>query len=298
MNDRARSLHRTVYFSLLTLCCLLLAACKQSAQAPGDPVAAVKAQAKALQDNDVLRYQQLSVPPELFARMQGAWQQQLSSAEPVDPREEAKFNQRLQSFIEPGAEQKLLKRAQPKFKRFSGEIRDNWTMMKPTFNLLIQGVLQSNKQLGDNERAHVDAIADVLLDWAEPEVLTNPQHFEQTINIMCRQARALEVKNLQEFRQLDMNRFYQKMGIILAGSKQVAQIYGIDVNQSFEQLQASVVKADQNTAKVRVSYPLAGETVEFDMELVRINNRWYSASAVQQAQNLPVAASPNGTTAR
>jgi hypothetical protein len=298
MQKATTSLFCYAPLAALVLCLSLLSACKKQAQAPGDPVAAVKAQAAALQDNDVLLYQQLSVPPELFARMEAAWQEQINTAAPVDPAEESKFNQRLQSFIEPGAEQKLLKRAQPKFKRFSEEIRSNWSLMKPTFNLLIQGTLRSNKRLGNNERAHLDAVGDVLLDWAEPNVLTNPQHFEQTINIMCAQARALEVNNLQEFRRLDMTSFYKKMGIVLAGSKQIAAVYGLDVNQSFTQLEAKVITASENAATLQVSYPLAGQAVEFEMELVRIDGRWYSASAVQQAQTLPAVGSSNDTLAR
>lgn len=281
---------RTSFFFIRLASCLvlllLLGAC-QRAVAPGDPVAAVKAQAEALRDDDVLRFQQLSLPPDLYARQQRAWDAAMADAPPPDPREAERFDRRLQAFITPGAERDLLKRAQPRFKKFSAEIRDNWALMKPTFGLLLDGMLQANRSLDANQRAHLEAAGEALLDGLSPQRLTDPKAFERSIAVMCRSARKLEVANLAEVRALPMEDFYRKLGVVLAGAKDIAALYGVDVQRSFAELEAELVDADGERATVRVRYPLADAMVEFDAEMLRVDGRWYSASAVEQARALP-----------
>jgi hypothetical protein len=64
---------------------LLLPACRRAAQAPGDPVAAVHGLAKALRDDDLVRYSQLSMPPELHKRMEQRWHDEAARGGAADP---------------------------------------------------------------------------------------------------------------------------------------------------------------------------------------------------------------------
>src|SRR6478609_4685704 len=79
-------LKRVLRLLLVALLCAgllaLASGCRRSAVAPGDPVAAVQGLARALKDDDLVRYSQLSMPPALHKQMEERWHQKLLAAAP------------------------------------------------------------------------------------------------------------------------------------------------------------------------------------------------------------------------
>ena len=63
----------------------------------------------------------------------------------------------------------------------------------------------------------------------------------------------------------------------------MARIYGLDADGALSALGARLVAAQGDRATVEVSYPLLGQSVRFEMELLRRDGRWYSYDAVTQA---------------
>ncbi len=280
-------------FGLILLASLLLVACRRDVQAPGDPVAAVKGLAAAVRDNDLVRYSKLSVPPALHQQLEARWKQELATAPAPTDAERRKFDQMMARLTEPGAEAKLVKATENKLKRFEAEINGQWPLMKATLAIFATGMIKANRELGSANKAHAGALSAALLDALEPKRLTDRALARQAVATVVTTARALEVKTLEDTRHLEMLPALEKAGIVLKGLKQLGKVYGIDADAALAGVEASVESVDGDTATMKVRYPLNGQSIEFEMQLLRIDGRWYDADAVRAAEaklNVPVAA--------
>ena len=93
-------------------------------------------------------------------------------------------------------------------------------------------------------------------------------------------------------------RALEKAGRGLKGLKQAGRVYGLDADASLAQVQARVKAVGGPVATMEVNYPLLGETVSFEMQLLRRDGRWYSADAVRNAeQGLAQSSAPAQATA-
>jgi hypothetical protein len=75
-----------------------------------------------------------------------------------------------------------------------------------------------------------------------------------------------------------------KGGIALAGTKDLLKVYGLDVDAMLDGVAAELVAAEGDTARVKVSYPLQGKTVSFEMDMVKRDGAWYGATAIRDAE--------------
>jgi hypothetical protein len=277
----------------LVLLVLGLAGCKSN-KAPGDPVAAVEGLAEAVRDNDLVRYSRLSLPPDLHEKMEARWHQKLAKAPPPRPEEVADYARWMGRLTAKDAETELYKSLDPKLARFEKEIGAQWPLMRATANIFINGVIQANDRLSPAEKAHAQAVGTALTGWATPERFTDRERAREAIAVITRTARDLELPTLADARQLEMIPALEKGGIGLRGLKAAGKVYGVDADAALAGVEAEVKSADGDAATMLVTYPLLDQKISFEMELVRIDGRWYPADAVSEAraelaQPLPVA---------
>src|SRR5690606_33170954 len=97
-------------------------------------------------------------------------------------------------------------------------------------------------------------------------------------------ANALDLPTLAQARALPMVPAMEKGGIALAGVKQVAKAYDLDLDRALDGVRAELVSAQGDRAQVKVSYPLLDKTVSFEMAMLRRGDSWYSAQAVADAE--------------
>jgi hypothetical protein len=270
--------------ALLLLLCLGLAACRRDVVAPGDPVAAVQGLAAAVHDNDLVRYSRLSVPPALHRKMEARWKAKLALAPPPTPEQQAEYARWMTRLTEPGAEAKLYKSLDPKLRKFEAETGAQWPLVKATAGIFINGVIKANDTLSPSQKAHAQSIGDALLAWLQPKMLTDRARARQAVASVAATARSLQLPTLASSRQLEMIPALEKAGVLLEGLKALGRIYGIDADAALAGVTARVAGLDGDVATMDVSYPLLGKTVNFQMELIRRDGRWYSADAVRSAE--------------
>ena len=123
-----------------------------------------------------------------------------------------------------------------------------------------------------------------LMAWAQPSLFTDRQRARQAVAALARTARELDLPTLEHARALPLQPALEKGGVALAGVKDVARAYGLDLDQSLDGVTAELVSSEGDQAVVKVSYPLLDKTVSFDMALVRRDQAWYSAEAVRQTE--------------
>lgn len=269
---------------LILLACLGLAGCRREVLAPGDPVAAVKGLAAAVHDNDLVRYSRLSMPPALHQRMQARWKAKLAAAPPPTVAEQRDYARWMGRLTAANAEQQLYRDFNAKLKKVEGELGQQWPLMRATGGIFINGLVQANDKLTPAEKAHAKAIGAALLAWVTPEMFSDRDKARQAIAVLTGTARELKLPSLGQSRQLQMIPMLEKAGQALKGLKQVGRVYGLDADAALAGVQARVVAVDGDRATLEVSYPLLGQTVKFDLQLLRRDGRWYSANAVRNAE--------------
>ncbi len=277
-------LYARVLVCLLLALLLALPACKRSVQAPGDPVAAVKGLAKALRDDDLVRFSKLSMPPELHEKVQARWRERLAAAKPPTEAQRKDYARWMQRLTAPDAEAKLYARFDRRMRKIEAELGAQWPLMQATGGIFLNGLVKANDKLGAGEKEHARAVGEALLAWLTPELVTDRARARQAIAVLTKTAREVELPTLDDTRQLEMIPSLEKGGAASRALKEIALIYGLDFNASLSAVEARVVSASGDMAVMEVSYPLLGRTVKFQMELLRRNKRWYPADAVRKAE--------------
>jgi hypothetical protein len=285
----------------LLLACLFLAGllalapgCRRAAVAPGDPVAAVKGLAKALKDDDLVRYSQLSVPPPLHKQMEERWHRKLAEAKPPTPAQQQDYARWMERLTAPDAEAKLYARWDARMNKYEPEIRSRWPLMQATGGIFVTGLIKANDKLGPGEKAHAQAVSEAVLAWLKPETIVDRARAKQAIAVITGAARDLDLPTLDDTRKLEMLPALEKGGEVMRALKDVGKVYGVDADASLAEVQAKLVAAHDDSATVEVSYPLLGKTVRFEMELLRRDKRWYPADAVRKAEAELGPAAPAG----
>lgn len=272
--------------ALLLLCLGLfgLTACRREVVAPGDPVAAVKGLAEAIRDNDLVRYSRLSLPPELHAKMERRWTERLKIAPPPTGEQRKDYARWMARLTASDAEAKLYKSLDPKLKKFEAEVGTQWPLMQATAGIFINGLIQTNSKLSEGEKAHAKALGEVFLAWLKPQTITDRDRAKRSIAVVVETARELELPTLEDSRRLEMIPALEKGGIALAGLKRIGRVYGVDADAALAGVQTRVKDVDGDIATMIVAYPLLGRRVEFEVELIRRDGRWYRADAVREAE--------------
>lgn len=267
---------------------LALGACRRDAdpaKAPGDPVAAVLAQAKALQENDLVRFSRLSLPADLHARTEALWNQRVAQAEPASERDSAEFKRMMERLTAPDAKDALARDIEPRLAKVEGEISGQWPLMQATALIFVKAAITANTELTDTQKAHGSEVVTSLVNWIQPGLITDRARARTAIGIMVDTAQALELPTLEQARALQMMPALEKGGVALAGLKQVGKTYGLDVDLALAGVAAEVVSASGELATVKVSYPLLGQTISFELPMERRDGGWYSAESLRQAED-------------
>lgn len=268
----------------LALLAVGLGGCRKSTVAPGDPVAAIEGLAQAVRDNDLVRYSRLSLPPALHTRMEARWHQKLATAAPPRPEQVKDYARWMGRLTANDAETALYQSLDPKLARLEKEIGAQWPLMQATAKIFVNGVVQANDSLSPAQKAHFTAIGGAVTAWLTPERLTDRSRANKAIGVVVDTARALELPTLADARKLEMIPALEKAGIGLRGLKALGKVYGFDANAALDKVEADVTSVKGDTALVDVTYPLLGQEIAFEMELLRRDGRWYPADAVRDAE--------------
>ena len=270
---------------------LVLPACR----APWDQAKASQAEADArqimlsLQEPDMARYRELSLPPAEWQALQRDWpkiRQKMALSED----EQKNFNKWLVRFTEAQAEIHLQRDLNAKIKPLKSEIDDKWPLMQASLTLLLQGWVESNQQLSLSEKAHGKALIKAIIEQMPPEWLLDVELRQRAFNQMVAIARNAGITSYQQYNSLGYTDFHRILSGFLGGLKELGEVYGFDWNREQARIEIKAIKQSGATATVMVRYPLGKKWVEFPMDLIEYEGHWYDASAaklVRASTSLP-----------
>jgi len=245
------------------------------------PDATIQASVRALRSNNVAALLENALPPSEVAKMKADWSKEMNK-DPVTDDDRRKFNEQMAKLTAPGAEDKLFAELEPQLKQFEQQSAQQMPMMIAMGEGFVQSTIQQSKDLNEQQKQQTLALVDATAKWAQTAKFTDPGLAKQAIGVICKSARDLNLKTLDEARALTYDQAMQKAGIVLAGVKQVFALYGLSMDKALDSIKTEVVSTSGDAAKVKVSYTAFDQSFSTESDLVKLDGKWYSKQAIEQ----------------
>jgi len=281
-------LRPTRYLALPMLLAVVLAACgkdQPAAVAAGtDPAGAITALAKSLRDNDLQRFYGQAIPQSLRERTEAAYNAKRAALPPADAKEREEFAQTMAKLTANGAEAALYAEMEPALVKLEAEVANQLPLMVAMGSGFASAAIAESTTLSADEKQHASSVLAAVTGWASTAPIADREKARAAIAAVTASARALRVDDLDTLRTLSMDAGLAKGGIAWAGVKQIAALYGLDLDPALDSVKAEALSRENDSARVKISYTLLGKPVNFEMAMLQRDGHWYSADAVARAE--------------
>ena len=270
-------------FAVLSLC--LLAACQRDAAPPvagttTRPAQAVRLLAARLRANDLAGFAEAAVPPALHRRLEAGWRDGRSRW----PLDEVPLDERLPAMLAtlsaPGSEAQLQATFDRQFARADRELK----AAAVALGQFGMQYVRSEGDYSDAEREHHLQDIAALSHWGTTAPLADPPRARATITQLARAARRTGIDADDDLGRLGMDASLSRLGPFLAALKQGFARYGLDLDATLDQMQATLLDQTGDTARVRLRYRLGEGDVDTVLALQRIEGHWYVRDYLRHAE--------------
>ena len=275
------------------LTALSLAACQKeeaagespavTAEATANPADAISATAAKLKQGDVLAVIQMSVPPKHYDRMKTEWKAKVES-DPVTDEDRVEFAAMMEKLTASDAETKLFAEAEPELAKFETEMAAQMPLMIGMGQGFAMQAIQANEKLSEAQKKQAGDVVGAVSGWLQGVQFADRELAKQAIGKVAATARSLELKTLDEARALDFEPAMAKAGVAFNGLKDVLEVYGLKLDETFDSVKTELVSQEGETAKVKVSYQIFNQPLAFETDMVQIEGRWYGKDTVDQLE--------------
>lgn len=243
------------------------------------PHEAVLAQVRALRNDDMESLVRSFVTDEQFDAMASAWEEERRRT--PDPKENAEFTEAMARIAAPNAEAELW----PDLKAGLDEMRPQMAMMMPMFEGMAQAEL-ANQDMSADERRLAEALLNSFKSSTLQNKITDEKTARKALGIVCSTARSLQVKTLDDVYELSFEQLLARGGVALRGVKQIAGLYGIELNGWLSSFKARTVHTDGDYAVVRIDYTVFGVKDSTEVEMRRVSGRWFQQDTIDRAAEM------------
>jgi len=251
------------------------------AAVPTTPDGALTASIQALRGNNVAAFLDNALPAGEVAKMKAEWSKDVNK-DPVTEEDRKQFADTIAKLTAPDAEAKMYAEIEPKLKEFDAQSAQQMPMMIAMGQGFAQSSIQQSKDLNDSQKQQATAMIDATAKWAQATKFTDPALVKSAIGAICKTARDLNLKTIDEARALSYDQAMQKAGIVLGGVKQVFAVYGLNMDKALDSVKVETVSAAGDAAKVKVTYTAFDQPFATESDLVKVDGRWYGKQAIEQ----------------
>lgn len=253
----------------------LTQASRSVSQSVPDPAVQIRDLARVLRSNDLAALVRAVVPPSHLQLMRQSYE--LQRLKPITPAERSKFSEGIAKLTDANGVDTFMLEIEPKLV----EARP-----KAAGALLIgMGALQMALASDDSEftaeqRAALQSALPGIQKWAAETDFLSSIFMRQALSLLADAARNTGVRSIDELKMLSFEQALNKAGTLLAASKQVLYIYGLDINAIADSLQVQVLEQQGQSARVRTTITLFDAPISSELDLVLLEGRWYSKASV------------------
>jgi hypothetical protein len=278
------SLHRAALRRHLavTLACtaaLTLAACQRSPPPPSNatPDKAIATNLRLTAAGDFDGLMQNRLPPAIYTAWRHEWDAAHAHATPVSATQQQQFAAIMQQLTAPGAEAKLLQRAEPTLATLKGG-HNTLPIASSILEAAGRQVIAESPQLGPAQRVLALQGLDALIAWANTTAFSNPKNARKAVDLICTTARALHVQTFAQWRALDYAATMKNYGIIWNGLEGLMNLYGLDLAKSLTDAKVDTVTHDGPHAMVKLQLQLAGQPLAASWPMLEQDSHWYDGA--------------------
>ena len=249
--------------------------------APSTPDGAVSASVAALRANNVGALLNNALPAGELAKLKADWNKDINK-DPVTEDDRKQFADTMTKLTAPDAEAKMYAEIEPQLKDFDTKTAQQMPMMIAMGQGFAQSAIQQSKDLNDSQKQQAQAMVDATAKWAQTAKFTDPALVKSAIGAICKTARDLNLKSIDEARALSYDQAMQKAGGVLGGVKQVFAVYGLNMDKALDSIKVQTATTAGDTAKVKISYTAFDQPFSTESDLVRVDGKWYGKQAIEQ----------------
>jgi hypothetical protein len=249
--------------------------------ATSSPEGTITASVKAIRENNIAALFEITLPPPELAKMKADWSKEMNK-DPVTDEDRKQFADTMAKLTAPDAEAKLYAQIEPQLKDFDAKSAQQMPMMIAMGRGFAQSAIQQSKDLNDTQKQQAQQLLDAVGNWAQTTKFTDPTLVKGAIAAICKTARDLNMKTIDEARALTYDQGMQKAAIVVGGLKQVLLVYGLNVDKTLDSVKVDPAVVAGDSAKVKVSYVAFDQPFSTESDLVKMDNKWYSKQAVDQ----------------
>lgn len=250
------------------------------------PVGAVTLLTGHLRSNDLAAFAQDAVTPDLVPALDQAWRDGRTRW----PLSELPLSAQLPAFLQalsaPQAEHTLMQTFNRQFAGASRELRSAAIALG---GFAIQ-YLEQGGDFSDAERAHYTQLIAAASDWAGTAPLADGDRARETIVALVAAAREGAIDSDATLGAAGMQDGLTRFGPLMRAGKQRLATYGLDLDETFDSVEASLETQTGDTAQVRMRYLLAGRPVDALIQVERHAGRWYVSDFLRHARQAAAAA--------
>ncbi|MDR6993181.1 hypothetical protein [Luteimonas sp. 3794] len=254
------------------------------------PVEAVTLLTAHLRAGDLAAFAQDAATPDLQPELDAAWR----AGRTRWPLDELPLSAQLPSVLAalnaPQAERVLL---QTFNRQFAGAEREMRSAAVGLGGFAIQ-YLEQGGDFSEDERAHYTQLIAAASEWATAAPLADRGRARDTIAALVAAAKEGGLASDAALGAAGMHEGLTRLSPLFNAGKRRLAAYGLDLDQTFDSVEATLESQTGDTARVRMRYLLAGRPVDAVIAVERHEGRWYLSDFLTHARQ---AAAPPATAA-
>lgn len=260
--------------ALFLAAALLLASCGESSQhsdahAPAStPDAAVMQWVQALKEDDLAALVKSASTDAELTKMRAEWSSKMSEEPTYEER--AQFAKTLEMLTGSDAEDELMAKVEPELAKMKPQV----DMMLGMLEGMAANALASSEKLSPEEQEQGRLAVQALVVTLRQNDITDPVRARKAVGIVCKTARKLELKSVEDVQKLSFDRALERGGHLLSGVKELLAVYSFSTDILLSSVKARTVVQTGDKATVEISYTLLGTQRHQNTEMVRVGGRW------------------------
>lgn len=246
-----------------------------------------------LRDNDLVGYARALATPAQYRQLAQAWRDGRSQW----PLTELPLSERLPSLLTTLTRADAERRLQQAYDAQVAGQGAGLRQAVQALGLFASQYLGSQGDYSDEQRAFYLQLVRALSAWASRAPLADRDRAHAAIGRLVTAARATDLQNQADLRQVGMEESLRRLGPFLATLKTVLADYGLRLDDSLAGLRTDLLDHHGDQARVRIQYPLAGNWIDTPVTWVRHDGQWYPQRSQDEITALLTAADPDAAAA-
>ncbi|WP_154224090.1 hypothetical protein [Marinicella rhabdoformis] len=234
------------------------------------PDGAFKAVVASLRSNDLKTMIQTSMSEEQYNELVAEFEK--GKATQFSQSDEMQFQQMMGMLTSEGAEDTLYAMAAPQLEQARAFLPMALMMGKDQISQMVQ----SNGMLDQAQQESAIKVGGAVIDWVGENDILSEEVTKGAIAAAVATAKALDMKSLNEVKDMSFDQALEKGAVVLGGVKNIMGAYGISMDDMLDSVEVSNVQVSGETATMDMTMELFGEEITQAVNMVQKNGKWVS----------------------